>query len=151
MTDVLTLIIPSLLGLITGGLSAYLTYRATKSRLDADASTRASQVDINLTEATQKIVDSAGNQITNIEKVMEERITNVQKTAELALKEVNIVTKTLKDAQEKILTCTRLVCELYTGAVKLIEQLDNAEILPIFVLPEVDKEIKDLIDKNGWH
>jgi len=151
MTDALTLIIPSLLGLITGGLSAYLTYRATKGRLDADASTRASQVDVNLTEATQKIVDSAGKQITNIEKVMEKRIANVQKTAELALKEVGMVKNTLKDAQEQILTLTRLVCELYTGALKLIEQLNKANISPTFILPEVDKTIKDLIDKNGWH
>jgi len=145
---------PILIGLgasaLGGGLPAILTYRATKIRLDGEAKERASQVDVNLTDATQKIVDSAADQIASMSNVMEQRILAVEKNAELALKEAKMVKENLEIAQEEITQLTKLVCELYTGALTLIRQLEEEGITPEFNLPDVGKEIQRLIDKNGW-
>lgn len=150
-TEVVIVLISSALGFLTGGIPAYLTYRATNKRLDSEAEERKSKVDVNLTEATQRIVDSAADQLTSMTAVMEQKIAAVEKTAELALKEAKMVKSDLDRAQKEITRLTRLVCELYDIAKKLIEQLIKENIEPEVVLPDVGEEIEKLIEQNGWH
>ena len=149
--ELIIALISSALGFLTGGIPAYLTYRATTNRLDAEAEERSSHIDINLTDATQKIVDSAGDSLDMIRKIMEDKIDAVEKLAELALKEAKMVKVELEKAKEEITNLTKLICELYVGAMSLIEQLTAAGVTPDFSLPDVGKEIQELIDKNGWH
>ena len=155
MSELWTTLVPILIGLgtagLTGGLPAYLTYRATKNRLDSEAEERASHIDVNLTDATQKIVDSAGNQIASMGKVMEQRIVAVEKNAELALKEARLVKKELELAYEKVESLTILVCQLYAGAMNLIEQLRKEGITPEYEVPELPEDVQKILEANGWH
>jgi hypothetical protein len=154
-SELWTILGPILIGLgasaLGGGLPAILTYRATKSRLDGEADERASHVEVNLTDATQKIVDSAAKQIASMGKVMEHRIDAVEKNAELALKEARLVKKELENAHEKVDSLTVLVCELYSGAMKLIEQLSKEGITPDYKMPELPEEVQKILEANGWH
>jgi len=162
MNDFVVMLISSLLGLLTGGIPAYLTFRSTKNRLDAESAGRDAQSTVDFTDAMQRIVDSTKDQIDNINKVHIEELRNMESKCFNSLSEIELKVETMdKDlkflktellsAKEEITNLTRLVCELYTGAMELIKQLKEEGLEPNFELPDIDKDIEELIEKNGWH
>lgn len=144
-------IIGIITALITGGIPAYLSYKATNKRLDSEADERDARKELDLSSATQAIVESAQHQIENIEKAYGEQIKSVQNKADLALREVKLVKEQLSSAQDQIDNLTILVCELYSGALLLIEQLQKEGLKPKYDLPTLPERVQKILEDNGWH